>query len=112
MILLVNVDTAERITRFVSLKEKQEVIRTTHTTLDGREIISRYGEPITTYELTVYVSSAGKQALLQAEDNLSLLRVTLRERQYMGRIVKLSDFERISSKYWKATVSLAKEVAL
>ncbi|MDD2267966.1 MAG: hypothetical protein PHY15_00275 [Eubacteriales bacterium] len=105
-----NMDSGIAITSFVSLKEKQEVIRTIHKTLDGRQLISRYGFPAVSYELTVYVKDDGRQALLSAEDDLSLLKVTTRDKTYFGRIIKLSDFERISQEYFKSKVTLAKEV--
>ena len=104
-----NIDMDAAITRFVSLKEKQEVIRTVHRTLDGRQLVSRYGEPAVSYELTVYVKEDGKQELFAAEDDLSLLRVTLGSRVYYGRITKLSDFERVSQEYFKAEIALARE---
>ena len=107
---LKNMDTGIVITSFVSLKEKQEVIRTLHRTLDGRQLVSRFGEPAVSYDITVYVKEEGRQALFTAEDELSLLEVTLGNRVYYGRITKLSDFDRISREYFKAVVTLAKEV--
>lgn len=107
---LKNMDNDVVITPFVSLKETQEVIRTIHRTLDGRQLISRFGEPAVSYELTVYVKEDDRQALFSAEDQLSLLKVTLRDKLYFGRIIKLSDFDRISREYFKATITLAKEV--
>ena len=107
---LKNMDTGIVITSFVSLKEKQEVIRTLHRTLDGRQLVSRFGEPAVSYDITVYVKEEGRQALFTAEDEISLLKVTLGNRVYYGRITKLSDFDRISREYFKAVVTLAKEV--
>jgi len=107
---LKNMDTGIVITSFVSLKEKQEVIRTLHRTLDGRQLVSRFGEPAVSYDITVYVKEEGRQALFTAEDELSLLEVTLGNRVYYGRITKLSDFDRISREYFKAEITLAKEV--
>ena len=107
---LKNMDNSVIITPFVSLKEKQEVIRTIHKTLDGRQLISRFGETAVSYDITVYVKEDGKQALFSAEDLLSLLKVTLGGKAYFGRISKLSDFDRISREYFKAEATLAKEV--
>ena len=107
---LKDMDNGIVITPFVSLKEKQEVIRTLHKTLDGRQLISRFGEPAVSYDITVYVKEDGRQALFTAEDELSLLKVTLGNRVYYGRITKLSDFDRISREYFKAEATLAKEV--
>lgn len=107
---LKNMDNGIVISPFVSLKEKQEVIRTIHTTIDGRQLISRFGEPAVSYDITVYVKEDGRQALFSAEDQLSLLKVTLGGKVYFGRIIKLSEFDRISREYSKAEVTLAKEV--
>jgi hypothetical protein len=107
---LKDMDSGIVITSFVSLKEKQEVIRTLHKTLDGRQLVSRFGEPAVSYDITVYVKEEGRQALFIAEDELSLLKVTLGNRVYYGRITKLSDFDRISREYFKAEITLAKEV--
>jgi len=107
---LKDMDSGIVITPFVSLKEKQEVIRTLHKTLDGRQLISRFGNPAVSYDVTVYVKEEGRQALFTAEDELSLLKVTLGNKIYYGRITKLSDFNRISREYYKAEVTLAKEV--
>ena len=74
---LKDMDNGIVITPFVSLKEKQEVIRTLHKTLDGRQLISRFGEPAVSYDITVYVKEDGRQALFSAEDQLFLLKVTL-----------------------------------
>lgn len=106
---LKNMDNGIVITPFVSLKEKQEVIRALHRTIDGRQLISRFGEPAVSYDITVYVKEDGRQALFSSEDQLSLLRVTLRDKVYFGRIIKLSEFDRISREYFKAEVTIAKE---
>ena len=45
MSYLKNADTNTLITRFVSLEEKQEVIRTAQTLLSGGVYIQRIGEP-------------------------------------------------------------------
>ena len=106
---LKDMDNSVIITSFVSLKEKQEVIRTLHRTLDGRQLVSRFGEPAASYDLTVYVKEDGRQALFYAEDQLSLMKVTLGDKVYFGRVIKLSDFDRISREYFKVEVTLAKE---
>lgn len=106
---LKDIDNSVIITPFVSLKEKQEIIRTLHRTLDGRQLVSRFGEPAVSYDLTVYVKEDGRQALFSAEDRLSLLKVTLGDKVYFGRVIKLSDFDRMSREYFKAEVTLAKE---
>jgi len=107
---LKNMENGIVITPYVSLREKQEVIRTTHKTLDGRQLVSRFGMPMLSYELTIFVKEDGKQALFSAENNLSVLKVTIGDAVYYGRITKLSDPERITREYYKAEVTLAKEV--
>ncbi|MDD4688506.1 MAG: hypothetical protein PHE51_02015 [Eubacteriales bacterium] len=110
MIELKNMDTDAVITSFVSLKEKQEVILTLHQTLDGRQLGSRFGSPIITYELTVFVKDDGRLLLLSSQDELSLLRVTIHDKIYLGRIIKLGEFDRITREYFKVELTLAKEV--
>jgi hypothetical protein len=109
MALLKNKDTNTEITRFVSLKEKQEVIRIVHKTLDGAQYIQRIGEPAKSYELTLFVNDQGKEKLMQAEDSGALLEVTVGSGIYSGRIVELKEFERISSNFYKTTAVIAKE---
>jgi hypothetical protein len=106
---LKNIDTDTVITPFVSLKEKQEVIRILHKTLDGNQRCSRFGQPIISYDLIVFVKYEGKIMLMSCEDELSLLRVTLKSKTYFGRIIELGEFERISDEYFKTEMTLAKE---
>ena len=109
MASLKNVDTKEEITKFVSINEKQEVIRIIHKTLDGVQNIQRIGEPLIGYELNLYVNEQGKQMLMQTEDTGALLEVTVRSGIYSGRITELKDFEKMIGGYYKVVVTLCME---
>ncbi len=106
MAQLINKDTNEEITKFVSLNEKQEVIRIVHKTLDGAQHIQRIGEPTKSYELSLYVNEQGKQMLMQTEDTGALLEVVVKSGVYSGRIVDIKDFEKLIAGYYKTTVLL------
>ncbi len=110
MALLKNRDTNEVITRFVSLLEKQDVIRTIHNTLDGQQYIQRIGAPTISYELKLYVTEDSKRLLSQAEDAASLLEVRVNTGIYYGRIIELTDFKRLTLGYYEVTATLSKVV--
>ena len=110
MISLLNNDTNEEITKFVSFNVKQEVIRIIHKTLDGNQHIQRIGEPTKSYELSLYVNEQGKQLLMQAEDTVALLQVNVKSGVYYGRITDLKDFEKLPAEYFKTTAILAVEM--
>jgi hypothetical protein len=107
MASLKNADKNEQITKFVSLNEKQEVIRIIHKTLDGASHIQRIGEPSKSYELTLYVNEQGKQMLMQVEDTGALLEVTVQSGVYSGRITELKDFEKMIGGYYKVVLILS-----
>jgi len=109
MALLKNLDTNEDITRFVSLKEKQEVIRIIHKTLDGASHIQRIGKPTTSYEVSLYVCDSGRKKLLIAADTCSLLEVIVKSGVFLGRMSDLSDFEKLPAGYFKTTAILSCE---
>ena len=110
MSYLKNADTNTLITRFVSLEEKQEVIRTAQTLLSGGVYIQRIGEPTVSYAVTAYVNRTGKAQLLTAEDTAALLSVSVKHGDYHGRVTELSFSERMAEDWFKATLTLAKEV--
>ena len=110
MALLKNRDTNEEITKFVSLNQKQEVIRIIHKTLDGAQHIQRIGELTKSYELSLFVNEQGKQLLMQADDTGALLEVSVKSGVYSGRIIDIKDFEKLIAGYFKTTVILTKEV--
>lgn len=109
MASLQNVDSDEIITNHVSLKEKQEVIRSTQTLLSGEVYIQRIGSPSVNYEVVAYVNYEGKSQLLLAEDMASLLEISVNHGTYRGRITKMSFGERLPCNYFKADLTLAKE---
>lgn len=108
MAVLINRDTSEDITHFVSLQEKQDVIRTIHNTLDGQQYIQRIGAPTISYELKLYVTEDGKRLLSQAEDAASILEARMNTGIYFGRIIKLSDFKKLTTRYYEVTATLSK----
>jgi len=110
MALLKNLDTNDGITQFVSLKEKQEVIRVIHRTLDGNQHIQRFGKPAITYEVTVYVCEIGRQKLQNAEDTCALLEVVVSDGVFLGRIIFLDEFEKLPARFYKTTATLSCEV--
>lgn len=110
MTYLKNSETNTLITRFVSLEEKQEVIRTAQTLLSGGVYIQRIGEPTISYTVTAYVNRTGKALLFTAEDTDALLSVSVKHGLYYGRITDLSFSERMAGEWFKATLTLAKEV--
>lgn len=109
MALLKNEDTSTLITRFVSLDDKQELIRTEQQLLNGSMYIQRIGEPMKYYSVIAYVDRAGKVLLQQAEDTTALLKAEVKHGIYYGRITALSFSERMVCDWFKATATLAKE---
>jgi len=109
MSYLKNTDTNTLITHFVSLEQKQEVIRTEQTLLSGGVYLQRIGEPTVYYMVTAYVNREGKTLLSQAEDTAALLSVSVKHGLYAGRITELSFSERMACDWFKATLTLAKE---
>ena len=95
------------ITRFVTFKKNQEVKLTVQTALDGTEYLTRYGEPVYSYELEVHVNDAGKELLMTAADTLEELEVCVRIGTFTGRIKSLSEFELEYYGWYKATVILS-----
>lgn len=110
MALLRNSDTAENITRYVSVDVQQSVIRTTQEMLNGQTYIQRIGSPIINYTVTAYVTRAGKAQLMSAEDTAALLRADVKHGTYTGRITSLKFSERMAGDWFEATIVLAKEV--
>ena len=110
MALLKNMDTGEHITRFVSLSIEQEVIRSIQELLSGEVYIQRIGSPLVSYMVKAYVNRSGKTQLLEAEDTAALLETTVLHGTYYGRIKKLKIDDRMAGDYFKAEITLAKEV--
>ena len=109
MSYLKNAETGELITRFVSCKHKQSRTLIVQTALDGTEYLTRFGSPVDSYELTLFLTKEGQSCILQAADNLSLLEFSVRAGTFSGRIIKLSDFERLTTEWSKVTLTLSAE---
>ena len=107
MSYLKNMETDEIITRFVSFRKTQEIIRTVQTALDGTEYLTRFGLPTVHYELTLYVNEAGKAALMAAEDSVPLLECSVKQGVFTGRIIKFGDFDYQAAGWYKVTATLA-----
>ena len=63
MTYLKNKDTNILITRFVSFRKTQDIIRTVQTALDGTEYLTRFGVPTVHYEFTAMALSYDFQGL-------------------------------------------------
>ena len=107
MTYLKNKETNTLITRFVSFRKTQEVIRTVQTALDGTEYLTRFGMPTVHYELTLYVDEKDKAALMAAEDSVPLLECSVKQGVFIGRIIELSAFEYLAAGWYKVTAILA-----
>lgn len=107
MSYLKNSDTNTLITRFVSFRKNQEVIRTVQTALDGTEYLVRFGAPTVHYKLTLYVDESGKSALMHAEAAVPLLECSVKQGEFTGRIIELGDFEYLAAGWYKVEVTLA-----
>ncbi|MFS2315877.1 hypothetical protein QUC22_06005 [Dehalococcoides mccartyi] len=107
MSYLKNTETSEIITRYVSFRKKQQVIRTVQTALDGTEYLTRFGSPTVHYELTLYVNETGKAMLMAAEDSVPLLECSVRQGVFNGRIVELGSFDYQAAGWYKVTATLA-----
>lgn len=110
MTVLLNIDTNEEITPYISILPKQEVIKTIQKTLDGATHIQRFGKPSITFSITAYVDEQGMQKLMYAEDKTSLLKAELEKGVFYGRITDLKDFDSVTRKYYKTVITLAQEV--
>jgi hypothetical protein len=107
MSYLKNTETSEIITRFVSFRKTQEVIRTVQIALDGTEYLTRFGLPTVHYELILYVNEAGKTALMTAEGSVPLLECSVKQGVFTGRIVELGDFDYQAAGWYKVKATLA-----
>ena len=107
MSYLKNIETSEILTRFISLRKTQEVIRTVQTALNGTEYLTRFGSPTVHYELTLYVNEAGKAALMDAEDSVPLLECSVKQGVFTGRIIELGNFDYQAAGWYKVTATLA-----
>lgn len=100
-------DTNMFITRFVSFRKTQDVIRTVQVALDGTEYLTRFGSPTVHYELTLYVDEKGKTLLMEAENIVSLLECSVKQGIFTGRIIELGSFEYLAAGWYKVKATLA-----
>ena len=107
MTYLKNKETNMFITRFVSFRKTQKVIRTVQTALDGTEYLARFGIPTVHYALTLYVNEVGKKALMDAEDSVPLLECSVKQGVFTGRIIELGGFDYQAAGWYKVTATLA-----
>jgi len=107
MSYLKNIETDEIITRFVSFRKTQEVIRTVQTALDGTEYLTRFGSPTVHYALTLYVNESGKALLMGAEDGVPLLECSVKQGVFTGRIIELGSSDYQAAGWYKVTATLA-----
>jgi len=110
MALLTNMDTGEKITRYASLEPSQKQISVIQQALDGAYHIQRIGNPAVSYELVAYVNRTGKALLMAAESTAALLEADVKHGVYYGRITELKFGDRLPGDWFKADVTLAKEV--
>lgn len=100
-------DTNVFITRFVSFRKTQDVIRTVQVALDGTEYLTLFGSPTVHYELTLYVDEKGKTLLMEAEDIVPLLECSVKQGIFTGRIIELGSFEYLVAGWYKVIAILA-----
>lgn len=109
MAYLKNTESGVLITRFVNFNKTQEVNLTVKTALDGTEYLTRFGDPVYSYELELFVNDAGKELLMQAADTLAKLEVGVRIGTFTGRIKDLGSFEQQYYGWYKTTAVLSAE---
>ena len=112
MARLYDENAAVEITTFITLEETAEDTQIESTGLDGTYYLQTIGNPIVYYEIVAYVTRAGKMALQSAKSNGSLLTATIERGTYHGRIAAkgLKFGDRLPQDYFKAEITLAKEV--
>lgn len=86
-------DSGILITRYVNFNKQAEAPLSVQTALDGTEYLTRFGSPVLSYELELYVNEAGKNLLMNAADTLAELEVGVRIGSFTGRIKSLGSFE-------------------
>lgn len=107
MSYLKNADTGTLITRYADLNFQYTANTTVQTALDGTEYLTRFGSPTQSYLVTVWVQDAGRDAVMQAADQLSMLEVSVRQGVFHGRIKSLGNFEKIANRWYKAELALS-----
>ena len=88
------------ISKFVTLEERPVRTVTVQTAIDGTEYITRFGNPVMTYNVTVYVDFKGKAALERAADNLDVLEVSVRRGTFHGMVKSEISVENCETYGW------------
>ena len=109
MAYLKDKDTNAFITKYVNFNKTQELNLTVQTALDGTEYLTRFGSPVYSYELELYVNEAGKQLLMRSFDTLDLMEVKVRIGTFQGRIKSLDKFDEIYFGWYKVNCILSSE---
>lgn len=109
MAYLKNTESGALITRYVNFNKTQNVNLTVKTALDGTEYLTRFGDPVYSYELELFVNDTGKEQLMQAADTLAKLEVSVRIGNFTGRIKELGTFDLQYYGWYKTTAILSAE---
>ena len=107
MAYLKNLDTGLVITRYLNFNKTQEVKLSVKTALDGTEYMTRFGQPVYSYELELHVDENGKNLLMDAADTLALMEVGVRIGVFVGRIKSLGSFSEEYYGWYKTTAVLS-----
>lgn len=93
MAYLKNLSNGRIISKYVNFNKSQEINLTVQTALDGTEYLTRFGVPVYSYEVEVYVDEAGKQELMDAFDRLDLMEISVRIGTFSVRIKSMEKFD-------------------
>lgn len=112
MARLYDENAAVEITKFVTLEETVEDTQIENTALDGTYYLQTIGVPVVYYEIVAYVTRVGKMALQTAKSSGNVLTATIDRGAFSGRIAAkgLRFGDRLPHDYFKAEITLAKEV--
>lgn len=101
-------DGLTEISTMFIFEQEQSVNKVENVALDGTYYLQIIGDPAVTYNITAWVTLAGKTALQTAEALGNTISATNSSGTYRGRITSLQ-FEWVGMDYYKATIVLAKE---
>lgn len=109
MAYLKNLSNGRIISKYVNFHKSQDVNLTVQTALDGTEYLTRFGVPVYSYEIEVFVNEAGKQELMDAFDRIDILEVKVRIGTFSGRIKDLDIFSLQYYGWYRTKVILSPE---
>lgn len=89
--------------------DSQEVNRITNKALDGSTYLQIIGQPSKTISVVCAVQWSGREALMEAEREGDLLRVTMSYGTYYGRIVDCQIGSKLPQDWFQAQLSLLEE---